>query len=136
MARRPSGLVARTNGDVSHELALTAITRARMCELVTAASVERRHAGSAFIVGLFVARRAARDPDAETILARLQLSEDVKGLYSRTRSTGNAPETCRGVRESEWDAAKDSLTRARSRTTCFQVSDLDALHWASEHIAA
>ena len=124
-------------GDVSHELALTAITRARMCELVTAASVERRHAASAFIVGLLSLLDVLLEVPMPTILARLELSDDVKGaLLARHGPLGSPLQLVEAYEKANWDAAKRLAHESAVPDEIVPSLYLDALHWASEQIAA
>jgi EAL and modified HD-GYP domain-containing signal transduction protein len=130
-----SSLGAR--GDVSHELALTAITRARMCELVTAASVERRHADSAFIVGLLSLLDVLLEVPMPTILRRLQLSDDVKeALLERHGPLGTPLQLVEAYEKANWDAAKGLAHDSAVPDEMVPGLYLDALHWASEQIAA
>jgi EAL and modified HD-GYP domain-containing signal transduction protein len=125
------------SGDVSHELALTAITRARMCELVTAASVERRHAASAFIVGLLSLLDVLLEVPMPTILVRLQLSDDVKGaLLARHGPLGTPLQLVEAYEKANWDAAKRLAHESAVPDDIVPTLYLDALHWASEQIAA
>jgi EAL and modified HD-GYP domain-containing signal transduction protein len=124
-------------GDVSHELALTAITRARMCELVTAASVERQLAGSAFIVGLLSLLDVLLEVPMQKILARLQLSDDVKGaLLERHGPLGTPLQLVEAYEKANWDAAKGLANESAVPSDLVPSLYLDALHWASAQIAA
>jgi EAL and modified HD-GYP domain-containing signal transduction protein len=124
-------------GDVSHELALTAITRARMCELVTAASVERQLAGSAFIVGLLSLLDVLLEVPMQKILARLQLSDDVKGaLLERHGPLGTPLQLVEAYEKANWDAAKGLANERAVPSDLVPSLYLDALHWASAQIAA
>jgi EAL and modified HD-GYP domain-containing signal transduction protein len=124
-------------GDVSHELALTAITRARMCELVTAASVTRSQAGSAFIVGLLSLLDVLLEMPMPSILARLELSEDVKGaLLQRQGPLGTPLQLVEAYENANWDAAKGLASESAVPGELVPGLYLDALHWASQQIAA
>jgi len=125
------------SGDVGHELALTAITRARMCELVTAASVERRHAGSAFIVGLLSLLDVLLEIPMPAILARLELSDDVKGaLLERHGPLGSPLQLVEAYEKANWDAAKGLAQENAVPDEMVPGLYLDALQWASQQIAA
>jgi EAL and modified HD-GYP domain-containing signal transduction protein len=124
-------------GDVSHELALTAITRARMCELVAGASTERRHAGSAFIVGLLSLLDVLLEVPMAKILTRLELSEDVKGaLLERHGPLGMPLQLVEAYEKANWDAARGLANETTVPDDMVPGLYLDALHWASERIAA
>jgi len=125
------------DGDVSRELALTAITRARMCELVTVASAARRHAGSAFIVGLLSLLDVLLEIPMPTILSRLQLSEDVKeALLARHGPLGTPLQLVEAYEKANWDAAKGLALESAVPHDMIPTLYFDALHWASEQIAA
>jgi EAL and modified HD-GYP domain-containing signal transduction protein len=125
------------SGDVSRELALTAITRARMCELVTVASAERRQAGSAFIVGLLSLLDVLLEIPMPTILARLELSEDVKGaLLARHGPLGTPLQLVEAYEKANWDAARGLALESAVPLDMIPTLYFDALHWASEQIAA
>src|SRR5262245_51881224 len=64
-------------GDVSYELAVVAMTRARMCELVVRQTRRRGESGSAFIVGLLSLLDVLLEIPMDMILARLELSDEV-----------------------------------------------------------
>ena len=124
-------------GDVSHELALTAITRARMCELVATASVERRHAGSAFIVGLLSLLDVLLEVPMEKILNRLELSAEVKdALLQRNGPLGTPLQLVEAYEKANWDAARGLANETAVPDGMVPGLYLDALHWASERIAA
>jgi EAL and modified HD-GYP domain-containing signal transduction protein len=123
-------------GGVSHELALTAITRARMCELVAGASTERRHGGSAFIVGLLSLLDVLLEVPMEKILNRLELSADVKGaLLERHGPLGTPLQLVEAYEKANWDAAKGLAHESAVPDDIVPSLYLDALHWASQQIA-
>jgi len=124
-------------GDVSHELALTAITRARMCELVATTSTDRRHPGSAFIVGLLSLLDVLLEVPMNKILGRLQLSDDVRGaLLERGGPLGTPLQLVEAYEKANWDAARDLASDNAVSDDALPGLYLDALHWASEQIAA
>ena len=87
------------------ELTITALVRARMCELV--AEVNGRHDGDAFYtVGLFSVLDALLDVPLEAALDALPLSPEVREAVADR--TGVMGETLRGViayEEGDWDNA-------------------------------
>jgi c-di-GMP phosphodiesterase len=124
-------------GDVSRELALTAITRARMCELVASSSTERRHAGSAFIVGLLSLLDVLLEVPMGKILSRLELSDEVRGaLLERDGPLGSPLQLVEAYEKANWDAARGLANDNAVSDDLVPSLYLDALHWASEHIAA
>src|SRR5262249_59604552 len=64
-------------GGVNRELALTALTRAKMCEQLGQRSMRRVDGGSAFIVGLLSLLDVLLEMPMSMILAKLELSTDV-----------------------------------------------------------
>ena len=74
-------------GDVSHEMALAAMTRARMCELLVTSAHHPADAGSAFIVGLLSLLDVLLEIPMDKILERLELSADVRGARRSLAST-------------------------------------------------
>src|SRR5262249_7353595 len=68
-----------SQSDVSHEMALTAMTRGRMCELVVTNARRPTDAGSAFIVGLLSLLDVLLEVPMDKILERIDLSDDVRG---------------------------------------------------------
>jgi len=124
-------------GDVSRELALTSITRARMCELLTTSSVDRRYADSAFIVGLLSLLDVLLEVPMKKILARLELSAEVQcALLERHGPLGTPLRLVEAYEKANWDAAKGLATHTAVPDDLVPALYLDALHWASERIAA
>jgi EAL and modified HD-GYP domain-containing signal transduction protein len=123
-------------GDVSRELALTSITRARMCELVTM-SVDRRYADSAFIVGLLSLLDVLLEVPMKKILARLELSAEVQcALLERHGPLGTPLQLVEAYEKANWDAAKALATHSAVPDDLVPMLYLHALQWASERIAA
>jgi EAL and modified HD-GYP domain-containing signal transduction protein len=122
-------------GDVSHELALTAITRARMCELVATSSTSPRAADSAFIVGLLSLLDVLLEVPMEKILARLELSPEVRtALLERNGPLGTPLQLVEAYEKANWDAAKGFANENAVPDDLVPDLYLDALHWASAHL--
>lgn len=119
-------------GDVTHELALTAITRGRMCELLAAGNADRRYAGSAFIVGLLSLLDVLLEVPMEKILARLELSSDVRGaLLERSGPFGTPLKLVESYEKAEWESAKNFAEQATVPEETLPDIYLDALQWAA-----
>jgi len=124
-------------GNVSHEVALTAITRARMCELLTAASTQApRQSGSAFIVGLLSLLDVLLEVPMDKILKRIELSAEVRNaLLERGGPLGRPLQLVESYEKANWDAARglahDSAVPEDSLPTIY----MDALSWAMRQIA-
>ena len=124
-------------GDVSHELALTSITRARMCELVTTSSAEHRNADSAFIVGLLSLLDVLLEVPMDKILARLELSDDIRGaLLERHGPFGTPLRLVEAYEKANWDKAKGLANENAVPDEMVPDLYLESLNWASEQIAA
>src|SRR5437763_15901855 len=74
-------------GDVTHELALTAITRARMCELLASNSTLKgsRVTGAAFIVGLLSLLDVLLEVPMDKVLSHIELSDEVRSALLKRR---------------------------------------------------
>jgi EAL and modified HD-GYP domain-containing signal transduction protein len=108
-----------------------------MCELVASVSVERRHAGSAFIVGLLSLLDVLLEVPMDKILLRLQLSDDVRGaLLERHGPLGTPLQLVEAYEKANWDAARGLANETAVPDEMVPGLYLDALHWASEQIAA
>lgn len=119
-------------GDVTHELALTAITRGRMCELLAAGNADRRHAGSAFIVGLLSLLDVLLEVPMEKILSRLELSNEVRGaLLERSGPLGTPLKLVESYEKAEWESAKNFAEQATVPEETLPDLYLDALQWAA-----
>jgi EAL and modified HD-GYP domain-containing signal transduction protein len=124
-------------GDVSHEVALTAITRARMCELLASAAVGgARQAASAFIVGLLSLLDVLLEVPMRTILSRLELSTEVRNaLVSRVGPLGVPLQLVESYERANWEAARDLAIDTDVPEDAIPVIYMDALKWASLQIA-
>ena len=123
-------------GDVTHEIALTAITRARMCELLAAGSTDQRSAGSAFIVGLLSLLDVLLEVPMDKILSRLELSDDVRGaLIGRGGPLGHPLQLVEAYERADWDAARGMASGTPPDETIPGMY-IDALHWAAQRIAS
>lgn len=123
-------------GDVSHEVALTALTRARMCELLAQNSTQQLRPGSAFIVGLLSLLDTLLEVPMEKILARLQLSDDVRGaLLKRTGALAPPLQLIEAYEHGDWDAAKGFAADSAVSDTILPNLYFDSLRWAIERIA-
>ncbi len=124
-------------GDVSHELALTAITRARMCELVTTNAGGARQAASAFIVGLLSLLDVLLEVPMPNILARLELSTEVRNaLLQRVGPLGGPLRLVESYERANWEAAHALAVGASVDEDVLPAIYMDALKWATLQIAA
>lgn len=124
-------------GDVTQEIALTAITRARMCELLATNSPDQRYAGSAFIVGLLSLLDTLLEVPMEKILSRLELSDEVRGaLLGRSGPLGIPLRLVQAYENADWDVAKGIASEAAVNDELLPNFYIDALHWAAQRIAS
>jgi EAL and modified HD-GYP domain-containing signal transduction protein len=124
-------------GDVSHELALTAITRARMCELLATNANNSRAASSAFIVGLLSMLDVLLEVPMDKILSHIELSDEVRtALLKRGGPLGTPLQLVESYERAEWDMAKGLATDAEVPDEMLPNLYIDALHWAAQQVAA
>lgn len=124
-------------GDVTHEIALTAITRARMCELLAAESADKRTAGSAFIVGLLSLLDVLLEVPMDKILSRLELSDEVRGaLLGRGGPFGERLQLVEAYERADWDTAQGMAGGGEGEHEKLPSMYIDALHWAAQRIAS
>ncbi len=126
-------------GDVSHELALTAITRARMCELVTTNAGGARQAASAFIVGLLSLLDVLLEVPMPNILARLEAFHRSAQCTAATRRATRRPTALgRVLRARQLGSGASPCRRRRERRRGCVAGDLHgcAEVWATLQIAA
>jgi EAL and modified HD-GYP domain-containing signal transduction protein len=124
-------------GDVTHEIALTAITRARMCELLANHSVDGRNAGSAFIAGLLSLLDVLLEVPMEKILSRIELGDDVRGaLLERIGPLGVPLKLVEAYERADWDIARGMAAESGVSDDIVPNLYIDALHWAAQRIAS
>jgi EAL and modified HD-GYP domain-containing signal transduction protein len=125
-------------GDVTHEIALTAITRARMCELLASnAGSDNKHAGSAFIVGLLSLLDVLLEVPMEKILGRLELSDEVRGaLLGRGGPFGTPLQLVEAYERADWTVARGMATTNAVSDEALPTMYMDALQWAAQRIAS
>lgn len=125
-------------GDVTQELALTAITRARMCELLaTNAKGANRAAGSAFIVGLLSLLDVLLEVPMDKILSHIELSDEVQtALLRRGGPLGTPLQLVESYEKAEWDAARGLATDSEVPDELLPNLYIDALHWAAMQVGS
>jgi EAL and modified HD-GYP domain-containing signal transduction protein len=125
-------------GDVTHELALTAITRARMCELLaTNAKTNARAAGSAFIVGLLSLLDVLLEVPMDKILSNIELSDEVRAaLLRRGGPLGTPLQLVESYERAEWDAARGLAGESEVPDEILPNLYIDALHWAAMQVGS
>jgi EAL and modified HD-GYP domain-containing signal transduction protein len=125
-------------GDVTHEIALTAITRARMCELLASnAGNDNRGAGSAFIVGLLSLLDVLLEVPMEKILGRLELSDEVRGaLLGRGGPFGTPLQLVEAYERADWSTTRGMASDNAVSDEILPTMYMDALQWAAQRLTA
>jgi EAL and modified HD-GYP domain-containing signal transduction protein len=122
-------------GDVTHELALMAITRARMCEMLASKSRDQARGGSAFIVGLLSLLDGLLEVPMDKILARLELSDDVRGaLLDRAGPLGAPLKIIEAYEQANWDLACGLASDNAVANEALPDIYLGALNWATQQM--
>lgn len=123
--------------DVSHELALTAITRGRMCELIASSSNNSRAGGSAFIVGLLSLLDVLLEVPMTKILSHIEVSDDVRNaLLKRGGSLGTPLQVVESYERAKWDTVKGLASETNLPDELLPAMYSDALAWAELQLAA
>jgi EAL and modified HD-GYP domain-containing signal transduction protein len=122
-------------GDVTHELALTSITRARMCELLAANARTVRPTGSAFIVGLLSLLDVLLEVPMEKILSHIELSDEVTtALLRRGGPLGLPLQLVESYEKAEWDDAHRLAQASDVPEEILGNLYIDSLHWAAQQV--
>jgi EAL and modified HD-GYP domain-containing signal transduction protein len=120
---------------VSHEVALTAMTRARMCELLANNSPVGQPAASAFIVGLLSLLDVLLEVPMDKILMRLELSDDVRGaLLGRGGPLAPPLKLVEAYEGAHWETALGLASQTAVPEHILPGLYTDALHWAAERV--
>lgn len=124
-------------GDVTQELAMTAITRARMCELLAEnAKSSSRATGSAFIVGLLSLLDVLLEVPMDKILSHIELSDEVRSaLLRRGGPLGTPLQLVESYEKAEWDTAKGLANDSDVPDEILPNLYIDALHWAALQVS-
>ena len=123
-------------GDVTHELALTSITRARMCELLAANARTTRPTGSAFLVGLLSLLDVLFEVPMEKILSHIELSDEVtSALLRRGGPLGSPLKLVESYEKADWDGAQQLADASDVPEDILGNLYIDSLHWAAQHVA-
>lgn len=122
-------------GDVSHEVAFTAITRARMCELLATTAQGPRAGSGAFIVGLLSLLDVLLEVPMDKILANIELSDEVRGALLRRGGPFGAPlQLVEEYEKANWDGARNLAIDSDVPDEMLPNLYIDALHWAAQQL--
>jgi EAL and modified HD-GYP domain-containing signal transduction protein len=121
-----------TASDKPHELMVTAMVRAKMCELL-ARALKMQTVDSYFTVGLFSVLDALMDAPLEQTLSALPLSAEVEAaLLKREGSMGQVLACALAYENAEWDRV-DTLDLGPH---AIQSAYVDAVTWVNDADAA
>jgi EAL and modified HD-GYP domain-containing signal transduction protein len=123
-------------GEVSQEVALTAMTRARMCELLANNSSPGGAAPSAFIVGLLSLLDVLLEVPMDKILMRLELSDDVRGaLLGRGGPLAPSLKLVEAYEGANWETALGLANQSAVPEEILPSLYTDALNWAAQRVS-
>jgi EAL and modified HD-GYP domain-containing signal transduction protein len=124
--------------DVTREMALAAITRARMCELVTrAAQRSAQESSSAFVAGLLSLIDSLLQVPMTTVLDKLDLASDIReALIERTGPMGAPLRLVESYEAGGWEYVRRYAMRVPVSEDEIPAMYVDALAWAQERMAA
>jgi EAL and modified HD-GYP domain-containing signal transduction protein len=116
-------------------MALTAMTRARMCELVVANAPQPSDHGSAFIVGLLSLLDALLEIPMDKILDRIELSDEIRGaLVARGGPLAQPLRLVEEYERANWSAARELARQANVASDALPEMYVTALCWARERM--
>jgi EAL and modified HD-GYP domain-containing signal transduction protein len=122
-------------GSVNHELALTAMTRARMCEQLGTRSNRRVDGGSAFIVGLLSLLDVILEMPMDAILAKLELTDEVdEALLNRSGPYAPALQMVEAYERADWDTAQKLASENAIKQETLPELYVEALQWATQRV--
>ncbi len=123
-------LMVRLGENKPHELIVTGMVRAKMCEIIGAVDANRTP-DQYFTVGLFSILDALMDMPLPKVLEKLPLAEDTN--MALTRRSGELGEVLRDVLDYEKGAQG---TRNDTDADIYQNAYLDAIKWADDACSA
>jgi EAL and modified HD-GYP domain-containing signal transduction protein len=125
-------MIAITGGpSTPRELAVTALTRARMCELL---GMSRGDVGAdeLFTIGLLSVADALLDRPIDTIVAELPLADGVAGALLRQEGPAG------GILQAvvDYEVANFGTQSVQAHRAAVGIAYMDALRWAQETLLA
>lgn len=124
-----------SNSDIDLERAMTAIVRARLCEMIAHASGQRAATGPLFLVGLFSGLEALLQIPLIEIVSRIDLAADVRAaLLENSGPYANPLNLVRAYECGDWDDVP--RLASASGVSAGEVTDLyvQSLTWARERL--
>lgn len=127
LRRWASMLALSTVDNKPHELLITAIVRAKMCELV-AKQLKRQNPGSYFTAGLFSLLAALLDRPLEDIVSQMPLSAELE--LALVTGGGDIGQVLRAVEAYEAGRFEESLLQGMTAALFWDIY-LEALEWSA-----
>jgi EAL and modified HD-GYP domain-containing signal transduction protein len=127
--------VASQSG-VGRELALQALARGRVAELVAERAGRKADAGPLFLVGLFSLLDALLRMPMDGVLARMAIAPEVKAaLLSRSGPYAAALALVEAQEHGDWAAVDDAAAAVGVAPALVSACYAEALAWAGERLA-
>lgn len=120
------------------ELTQGALVRARLCEQIAAAAADGapRAAGTAFMVGLFSVIDALLDMPMQDVLARVDLSDEVRGALLQRQGSYAAPLfLAEAYEQGSWMAVRGHARDLGIPGQLLAKMYLDSIAWSREQLA-
>jgi len=122
---------------VTDERVLSAVQRARLCEVIGEAGGRQETAGPLFMVGLFSMLDVLLGAPLEELLSRIDLLPDVRDALLRGEGPyAAALELARAYEAGRWDEVPDRAAAAGVSPLAVPDLYLQALGWARERVSA
>jgi EAL and modified HD-GYP domain-containing signal transduction protein len=126
-----------TGTDVRRELAIAAMTRARMCELLTRESPDRANPDHAFLAGLVSLLDTMLEVPADCLADQLRLSPDVAAAVTSRRGPIAPPLMVSEAFEAgAWQGVSEAARNIGVPEVRVPAIYFDAVRWARETMAA
>ena len=131
-------ILAMSNlGDKPHELSVSALTRARMCELIANQLTGKNKADGYFTVGLLSTLDAFMDAPMTTLLDSISLSKHInEAILKKMGSEGKVLEITTHYEKGEWEKIDwDYLTKNNISADQLVQIYIDTLTWVNTTIS-
>jgi EAL and modified HD-GYP domain-containing signal transduction protein len=123
--------------DVDREAVVTALQRARLCELIAGVRGERSGGESLFLVGLFSLLDTIMHAPMDELLRRVSLSDDVRDALLRRRGPyAEALALAEAYERGAWDAVSTAAAAAGVPPSAVRELYLQSLGWARASLKA
>ena len=120
-------------GSTGNELVLTALTRARCCELLATHLSTRRDAQSMFLLGVFSLMDAMLGRPISEIAAEIALPQVVRAaLLGAHNRHAQILELVKALEAARWDQVSEIAARVRVDESRVSIAYLEAVDWAQK----